>query len=87
MANFESRQQAELNLSYTQIKAPVEGTVGYEFGNLVNGIDVRAEAKRASNIEFQNAASPEVLYLPQRPRQHLLVNAEQHLSSGDSAGA
>lgn len=63
--------------------------VGFKdaFGNLVNSIDVRAEEKRASNIEFQNAASPEVLYLPQRPRQHLLVTAEQHLSSGDSAGA
>lgn len=57
------------------------------FGNLVNNIDVKAEARRASSIQFQNAASPEVLYLPQHPRQHLLVSAEKQLAAGDSAGA
>jgi tetratricopeptide (TPR) repeat protein len=58
------------------------------FTNLVNNIDVKAEAKRASNIQFADAASPEVLYLPQaRPRQQLLSDAEKRLTAGDTAGA
>lgn len=64
--------------------------VGFKdaFTNLVNNIDVRAEAKRASNIQFADAASPEVLYLPQaRPRQQLLSDAEKRLTAGDAAGA
>ncbi len=63
--------------------------VGFKdaFGNLVNNIDVKAEAKRASNIQFADAASPEVLYLPQRPRQRRLADAEKRLAAGDSASA
>lgn len=64
--------------------------VGFKdaFTNLVNNIDVRAEAKRASNIQFADAASPEVLYLPQaRPRQQLLSDAEKRLTAGDATGA
>lgn len=58
------------------------------FTNLVNNIDVKAEAKRAANIEFSNAASPEVLYLPQsRHQQQLLTDAEKRLTAGDAAGA
>ncbi len=58
------------------------------FGNLVNAIDVKAEAKRASNLQFADTAAPEVLSLPQaRPRQQLLAAAEKQLAAGDSAGA
>lgn len=58
------------------------------FPNLLNNIDVKAEVKRAANIQFQDAASPEVLYLPQaRPRSALLVDAEKRLTAGDAAGA
>lgn len=57
------------------------------FGAMVNDIDVRAESKRASQIQFADAASPEVLYLPQRPPERLLANAEKRLSAGDSATA
>ena len=58
------------------------------YSNLVNNIDVKAEAKRASNIQFSDAASPEVLYLPQaKAKSRLLADAEKRLSAGDSAGA
>lgn len=58
------------------------------YSNLVNSIDVKAEAKRASNVQFSDAASPEVLYLPQaKARTRLLADAEKRLSAGDSAGA
>jgi tetratricopeptide (TPR) repeat protein len=58
------------------------------FPNLVNTIDVKAEAKRAANIQFADAASPEVLYLaPARPRSELLVDAEKRLTAGDARAA
>jgi tetratricopeptide (TPR) repeat protein len=58
------------------------------YTNLINNIDVKAEAKRASNIQFADAASPEVLYLPQaKPKSQLLADAEKRLRAGDSAGA
>ena len=58
------------------------------FPDFVNNVDVKAEAKRASNIQFVDAATPEVLYLPQaRPRSELLANAEKRLSAGDAGGA
>ena len=67
-------------------KEPVGFRDGYS--NLINNIDVKGEAKRASNIQFSDAASPEVLYLPQaRPRSRLLADAEKRLTTGDSAGA
>ena len=67
-------------------KEPIGFRDGYS--NLVNNIDVKAEAKRASNIRFSDAASPEVLYLPQaRPKSRLLADAEKRLRDGDSAAA
>jgi tetratricopeptide (TPR) repeat protein len=58
------------------------------FTNLVNNIDVKAEGRRASNIQFTDAAAPEVLYLPQaRPRSRLLPDAEKRLAAGDAPGA
>ncbi len=58
------------------------------FGELVNNIDVKTEAKRASNLQFTDTAAPEVLYLPQaRHRSQLLAQAEKQLSAGDAAGA
>ncbi len=58
------------------------------YSSLVNNIDVRAEAKRASNIQFSDAASPEVLYLPRaKPKSQLLADAEKKLRDGDAPGA
>ena len=50
-------------------------------------IDVRKEAKRASQIQFASAAEPELLQLA-RPREgKLLQTAEERLSAGDAATA
>lgn len=57
------------------------------YGDLLNGIDVRGEAKRAAAIQFADQASPEVLYLPQRGPQQLLIAAEKRLSAGDPGTA
>ena len=57
------------------------------YGDLLNGIDVRGESKRAAAIQFADQASPEVLYLPQRGPQQLLIAAEKRLSAGDPGTA
>jgi len=57
------------------------------FGDMLNAIDVRGEEKRATNIEFANQASPEVLFLPRRGPDQLLLTAEKRLSAGDPGSA
>jgi hypothetical protein len=52
------------------------------YGELLDKIDVKAEAKRASQIEFAEKASPELLHVT-RPNEHLLQNAEKQLTAGD----
>jgi tetratricopeptide (TPR) repeat protein len=50
-------------------------------------VDVRGENKRAGNIEFASQASPEVLFIPRRGPEQLLLTAEKRLSAGDPASA
>jgi hypothetical protein len=57
------------------------------YSDILGGIDVRAEAKRAANIEFAGNSSPDVLYIPSSSPAQLLVSAENRLSAGDTAGA
>lgn len=75
---------------YEQLAKFEKGPTGFRdaYGELLNGIDVRAESKRASNIAFADAASPEVLFLPpRRDAQNLLATAEKRLAAGDPQGA
>jgi hypothetical protein len=51
---------------------------------MIGGIDVRAEQKRASQIQFAPTAEPELLHLARPKEGKLLVTAEQRLSAGDS---
>ena len=57
------------------------------FGDILNAIDVGGERKRAANIEFASQASAEVLFLPRRGPDQLLVTAEKRLSAGDPVSA
>jgi len=53
------------------------------FSGLLDGIEVRKESKRASEIQFVSEASPELLHLS-RPNDHrLLQTAEKRLAAGD----
>jgi hypothetical protein len=75
---------------YDELAKFEKGPTGFRdaYNDLLNGIDVRAESKRAGNIAFADAASPEVLFLPpRRDSQNLLVTAEKRLSAGDPQGA
>jgi len=57
------------------------------YSDLLNAIDVRGETKRAAQVEFASLAAPEVVYLPRRGPEQLLIAAEKRLSAGDPAGA
>jgi tetratricopeptide (TPR) repeat protein len=66
-------------------KDPVGFRDGY--GDILNGIDVGREGRRAQSIEFASQASPEVVAMPRRAPNQLLLNAEKRLSAGDADGA
>lgn len=57
------------------------------YGDILNGIDVGREGRRAEGIEFASQASPEVVAQPRRSANQLLMNAEKRLSTGDASGA
>ena len=54
---------------------------------MLSQIDVRREQRRASQIEFANQASPELLQLARPKEGKLLETAQQRLTAGDSAAA
>lgn len=54
---------------------------------MLTQIDIRKEAKRASQVQFAESAQPELLQL-QRPHENkLLATAQERLSAGDTAAA
>ena len=55
--------------------------------DMLNGIEVGKEMKRASQIQFAESASPELLHLARPKSEHLLLNAERRLSAGDTETA
>ncbi len=65
------------------------GPTGFRdaYGDLLNGIDVRGEAKRAGQIEFASGAAPEVVYIPRHAPEQLLITAEKRLAAGDPGSA
>jgi len=54
---------------------------------MIAGIDVHKEAKRAGQIQFADAADPELLQLPRPKKEELLAKAQERLSAGDVATA
>lgn len=52
-------------------------------GQMIAGIDVRKEAKRAGQVQFADAADPELLRLPRPKKEELLNKAQDRLSAGD----
>ena len=57
------------------------------FPDMLNGIEVGKEMKRASQIQFAESAAPELLHLARPKNEHLLLNAERRLSAGDTETA
>jgi len=62
-----------------------KGEVGFKnaLPQMIVGIDVHKETKRAGQIQFADAADPELLQLPRPKKEELLATAQDRLSSGD----
>lgn len=57
------------------------------YGQMLAGIDLGKEEKRAGQIDFATNADPELLRLDRPTEGKLLVNAEQKLTAGDPSSA
>jgi len=57
------------------------------YADLIAGIDVNKEHKRALQVQFASKAEPELLRLSRPAEGKLLLTAEQRLSSGDPDAA
>ena len=57
------------------------------YAEMVGGIDVSKEQKRAAQVQFANHADQELLHASQPVEGKLLMTAEQELSAGDAEGA
>jgi len=57
------------------------------YGDLVSGIDVGKERRRASQVTFASTSDTELLHLSRPQQGKLLVAAEQRLSAGDTESA
>src|SRR4029077_724547 len=57
------------------------------YSGFLDNIDVKREAKTASELKFAAAATPELLQLSRLEDRQILVNAEKRLTAGDTKGA
>ncbi|HYA23418.1 MAG TPA: hypothetical protein VEF05_04610 [Terriglobales bacterium] len=57
------------------------------YSDLMVGIDVHKEQKRAAQVQFAAKADPELMHLSRPSQPKLLVTAEQRLSAGDKDSA
>ena len=56
-------------------------------GVMISRIDAHAEGKQAGQIQFADAADPELLQLPRAKQGKLLISAQERLSAGDREAA
>jgi Tetratricopeptide repeat len=66
-------------------KDPV--SLSNDYADLINGIDVGKERKRAAQVTFAATSDTELLHLSRPHQGKLLVAAEQKLSAGDTESA
>lgn len=57
------------------------------YGDILDGIDVGKETKAANEVQFVNAAAPELVQLSRLEDRRMLVTAEKRLAAGDPKGA
>jgi tetratricopeptide (TPR) repeat protein len=57
------------------------------YSDMLGGIDIGKEMKRASQVQFADSAAPELLHLARPKTEHLLLNAERRLTAGDTETA
>ena len=57
------------------------------YSDFLDKIDVKAEQKAASDVQFASATAPELLQLSRIEERQMLVTAEKRLTAGDAKGA
>jgi tetratricopeptide (TPR) repeat protein len=74
---------------YDALAAFEKGPTGFRdaFGDLLIGIDIGKERRRAENVRFTAQATPELMRASNSRRLQLLDVAEQKLLEGDTQGA
>jgi tetratricopeptide (TPR) repeat protein len=57
------------------------------YPEMIEGIDLKAEAKAAADVEFAQETAPELVQLSRMEDRRMLSTAEQRLVAGDAKGA
>jgi tetratricopeptide (TPR) repeat protein len=57
------------------------------YGDILDGIDIRAEQKAAADVEFADKTAPELVQLSRLEDRRMLSTAEKRLEAGDVKGA
>ena len=57
------------------------------YGDILDGIDIKAEQKAAAEVQFANVTAPELVQLSRLEDRRMLGTAEKRLAAGDPAGA
>jgi tetratricopeptide (TPR) repeat protein len=57
------------------------------YGDILDAIDVKAEQKAASEVQFANVTAPELVQLSRLEDRRMLGTAEKRLAAGDAKGA
>jgi tetratricopeptide (TPR) repeat protein len=57
------------------------------YSGFLDNIDLKKEAKAASEVQFASAASPELVRFSRPEERRMLVTAEKRLAAGDPKGA
>jgi tetratricopeptide (TPR) repeat protein len=57
------------------------------YSDFLNNIDLKKEAKAASEVQFASASTPELLQLSRLQDRQMLIAAEKRLAAGDTKGA
>jgi tetratricopeptide (TPR) repeat protein len=57
------------------------------YAEFLNNMDLKQEEKAASEVQFANAAAPELVQLSRLEDRRMLLSAEKRLAAGDPKGA
>jgi tetratricopeptide (TPR) repeat protein len=58
-----------------------------DYGDILDGIDIKAETKAASDVVFADVTAPELVQLSRLEDRRILSTAEKRLAAGDAKGA
>lgn len=74
---------------YDQVVAFEKDPAGIRatYGGMIEGVDLKKEAKAAAEVQFASATSPELVQFSRPEERRMLVTAEKRLAAGDPKGA